>query len=88
MFWNLLLFALIGFLVGTAARWLVPGRQPLGILVTMALGIVGSLLGGLLSWVFWPAVDGQFRLAGVLMSFLGTLTVLWPYSLLAGRIRG
>ena len=71
MLWNLLNLVLIGFLVGAAARWLLPGRQALGILPTMALGIVGSLVGGVVFGLFWPAADGQFHAAGFLLSVLG-----------------
>jgi uncharacterized membrane protein YeaQ/YmgE (transglycosylase-associated protein family) len=87
MLWNLLLFALIGCIAGAVARWLVPGRYPMGILATVALGMAGSLLGGLLSWVFWPAAEGQLHLAGVLMSILGALAALWAYSADARRGR-
>ena len=40
-------------IVGAIARLLMPGRQPMGILVTMLLGIVGALLGGGISWLIW-----------------------------------
>jgi len=39
----------IGLVAGLLARLLVPGRQPMGLLFTMILGMVGSLLGGFLS---------------------------------------
>jgi uncharacterized membrane protein YeaQ/YmgE (transglycosylase-associated protein family) len=87
MWWNLLLLALIGFIAGALARWLIPGRYPRGVLATAALGMAGSLLGGLLSWAFWPAAEGQLHLAGVLMSILGALAALWAYSADARRGR-
>jgi uncharacterized membrane protein YeaQ/YmgE (transglycosylase-associated protein family) len=76
MMWNLLVFALIGLVAGGAARLFYPGREPLRILGTMALGMAGSLLGGLLSWVYWPAVEGSFTTGNLLMSVLGALLVL------------
>ena len=73
---NLVVFAVIGVLAGAAARVFYPGRQPTRVLATVALGMAGSLLGGLLSWAFWPAVDGQFSSAALLMSALGAVVVI------------
>jgi uncharacterized membrane protein YeaQ/YmgE (transglycosylase-associated protein family) len=74
--WNLLVFALIGLLTGTAARMLYPGRQPLRILSTMALGMVGALIGGMISYIYWPAVDDQFHSGNLLGSLLGAMIVI------------
>ena len=87
MLWDLLVFALIGLLAGAVARWLVPGRQPMGILTTMALGMVGSLVGGLISRVFWPAADDQIHFAGLLMSIVGAVIVLGLYVVYTRRSR-
>jgi len=74
--WNFLVFALIGLLTGTAARMLYPGRQPLRILGTLALGMAGSLAGGMISWIYWPAVDDQFHSGNLLLSVLGAMIVI------------
>lgn len=42
-------FIVFGLLVGAVARLLVPGRQRLGILVTLGLGLVGSVVGGVVA---------------------------------------
>ena len=73
---NRVVFAVIGLLAGAAARVFYPGRQPTRILGTVVLGMAGSLLGGLLSWAFWPAVEGQFSSAALLMSGLGAVVVI------------
>jgi uncharacterized membrane protein YeaQ/YmgE (transglycosylase-associated protein family) len=80
MLWNLLVFALIGLLAGTAARMLYPGRQPMQIVGTLVLGMVGALVGGMLSWIRWPAVDGQFHSGNLLMSILGAMLVIVPWA--------
>ena len=87
MLWNLLVFALIGFLAGVVARWLIPGRQSMGILATTALGIVGSLVGGLISGFFWPAADNQIHSAGLLMSVVGAVVALGLYVVYTRRSR-
>lgn len=74
--WNLLVFAVIGLLAGTAARLFYPGRQPMRIVGTLVLGILGALVGGMISWSTWPMVDGQFETGNLLVSLLGALTVI------------
>ena len=48
---TILSWAVFGLVIGVIARFLYPGRQPMSILATMALGIVGSLLGGFFSYL-------------------------------------
>lgn len=76
---SLSVFALIGLFTGGTARLFYPGRQPLRILATMAIGMGGSLLGGLLSWALWPVVEGQYSSGALLTSILGAVLalVLW-----------
>ena len=71
----------IGLVAGLLARAFVPGRQPMGLLVTMILGIVGSLLGGFLSTVLFgqdPANPG-FHPAGFIMSTIGAVIALMVF---------
>ena len=37
---------IVGLIAGALARLLVPGRQPMGIFMTMVLGLIGSFVGG------------------------------------------
>lgn len=73
---NLLVFAVIGLLVGAAARLLYPGRRPLRVLGTMLIGMGGALGGGIFSWTYWPFVDGQFQSGNLIVSFLGAMIAL------------
>lgn len=67
----------IGLLVGLLARFLVPGRDPMGCLATSLLGIVGSIVGGFLSRLFFRPVpsEGYVR-PGFLVSLVGAILVL------------
>ena len=78
--WKLVVFTLIGLSVGGAARLFYPGRQLMRIIGTLALGMAGSLLGGLVSWTIWPAVESDIHTGALFMSFLGAALalVLWP----------
>lgn len=80
----LLGFLLFGLIVGLLARFIMPGRQPMGILGTMLLGVVGSFLGGLLGNLLFGG--GQWdhpSSAGWIGSILGSLLLL----ALLGRTR-
>ncbi|HZP26132.1 MAG TPA: GlsB/YeaQ/YmgE family stress response membrane protein, partial [Dehalococcoidia bacterium] len=46
---SILAWIVVGFIGGTIARWLMPGRDPGGIIVTILLGIAGALVGGFLA---------------------------------------
>jgi uncharacterized membrane protein YeaQ/YmgE (transglycosylase-associated protein family) len=71
--WGILTWMVFGLIAGAIARFLVPGRQAIGLLGTMVLGIIGSLLGGGLTWL---VTRNPLEPAGMLMSILGAVIVL------------
>lgn len=76
--WNLLVMAVLGLFAGAVARFLVPGRQSMGLLATMILGIVGSFVGGFLGNLIF---GGEFVLSasGIIGSIIGAIVVLLIY---------
>lgn len=71
-------WAAFGLVIGLIARLLYPGRQPMGFIATMILGIVGSLLGGFMSFLFgFRPEEGAFSGGGWIMSIVGALIVVW-----------
>jgi uncharacterized membrane protein YeaQ/YmgE (transglycosylase-associated protein family) len=70
---------IVGFIVGVLARFFYPGAVPLGFWLTVALGIGGSIVGGLISSLIWKSPDGKFHPAGWIMSLIGALLLLWLY---------
>ena len=74
---------IFGLIVGAVAKLLMPGRDPGGIIVTMALGIAGALLGGFLGRALgWYSEQDA---AGFLMSLVGAVLLLWIYRMMVGR---
>ena len=69
----------VGFVVGLLARFFYPGAVNLGFWMTTALGIAGSVVGGLLSSMIWKTPDGKFHPGGLLISLIGALILLWGY---------
>jgi uncharacterized membrane protein YeaQ/YmgE (transglycosylase-associated protein family) len=76
---------IIGLVAGALARLIMPGRDPMGLLATVILGIVGSILGGLVSTAIWGFNERGFQPAGLLLSLLGALVVLWIYRMIKSR---
>ena len=69
---------IVGFIVGLIGRALVPGADQMGFIATTAVGIVGSVIGGLIGNVISkPAPDAKFHPAGFLMSIVGAIILLF-----------
>lgn len=74
-------WAIFGLIIGAVARLVMPGKQTMSWLMTMVLGVVGSFVGGGISYlVFGPGEAGRMQPAGWIMSFVGALIVLAIYS--------
>jgi uncharacterized membrane protein YeaQ/YmgE (transglycosylase-associated protein family) len=69
----------VGFIVGVLARWIYPGGIAMGFWLTVALGVGGSLIGGIIGSLIWKTPDGKFHPAGWFLSLIGALLVLWVY---------
>ena len=90
--YQVIAWVVFGFIVGIVARLLYPGRQPIGMIATVVLGIVGSLVGGFLSWALGlglsPSEAGPLHGAGWIMSIIGALIVVWSALTFSSRGRG
>ena len=62
---SILGYILVGLIVGLLARLLVPGRDPVGLLGTLVLGVVGAVLGGWLAGAFFKETAGVDWLASI-----------------------
>ena len=75
----------IGLLVGIVAKFLMPGRDGGGIIVTALLGIVGALVATFLGQAMGIYSAGQS--AGFIGAVVGAIVVLFIYNLVRGRRR-
>jgi len=80
---HFLWMCLIGLVAGALAKLIMPGKDPGGIIITMLLGIAGSLLAGFLGRAMGWYEAGQG--AGLIMSVFGAILLLALYRLLKGR---
>lgn len=75
--------ALVGLVIGAVAKFVMPGKDPGGILITMLLGVAGSLLAG---WI--GSAVGLYQpgaSAGFIMSVLGAVVLLAIYRAIKGK---
>ncbi len=70
---------IIGLIAGALAKLIMPGKDPGGIIITMLLGIVGSLVAGFLGRSLGLYQEGQG--AGLIMSVAGAILLLAVYRL-------
>ena len=73
-----LYWILLGLVAGTLAKFLVPGRDPSGCVVTIVLGIVGAFLGGFIGTrIGWGTVTtGSFDFRSIGLATLGAILLL------------
>ncbi|HZA85895.1 MAG TPA: GlsB/YeaQ/YmgE family stress response membrane protein, partial [Acidimicrobiales bacterium] len=72
----------IGAIAGYVARLLVPGPDPMGVVRTILLGIVGSFIGGFLGYVLFDKDigEGALQASGVIGSIIGAVVALLIYN--------
>ena len=74
---------IFGLIVGIVAKFLMPGRDPGGFVITAVLGIIGALLGGYLGRAMGWYREGEP--AGFIVAVIGSIIILVLYRLLIGR---
>ena len=80
---SLIAWLVIGLIAGFLARLLVPGRDPMGFVATLALGLIGSFLGGFLAAAVFGHEDG----VGLFGATVGAVIVLLLWNALVVRQR-
>jgi uncharacterized membrane protein YeaQ/YmgE (transglycosylase-associated protein family) len=74
---------IFGLVVGIVAKFLMPGRDPGGFVITAIIGIVGALLGGYLGRAIgWYREDDP---VGFVVAVIGSIILLALYRLMVGR---
>jgi len=80
---------IVGLIAGAIARLVVPGRDPMGLLRTMTLGVIGSFVGGFLeNAVFFHTLSlWALHPTGIIGSIIGSIIVLLISRIFGGRKR-
>jgi uncharacterized membrane protein YeaQ/YmgE (transglycosylase-associated protein family) len=72
---SILLYILVGAVIGVLARFLVPGDDPLGLIGTIVLGIIGAVIGGWLAGEVFQDTEGVDWIASIAVAVLLVLAV-------------
>jgi uncharacterized membrane protein YeaQ/YmgE (transglycosylase-associated protein family) len=77
---------IFGLIVGAVARLLIPGRDPMGWIATIVLGVVGSLMGGFIGYALLGGTS-PYAPAGWILSIVGAVVTLLGYYFITGAKR-
>ena len=69
----------LGLIVGILAKWLMPGPDGGGFIMTVILGIIGAMVGGFISSFFGLGTVDGFNLGSMVIAVLGAMLVLFIY---------
>ncbi|ROI06131.1 GlsB/YeaQ/YmgE family stress response membrane protein [Kaistella haifensis] len=82
---GILTWIIFGLIAGAIAKFIMPGNQGMGWLMTIILGIVGAFVGGWIgSMLGWGTVN-EFDIKSMLLAVVGALVVLWIYGMVTKR---
>jgi uncharacterized membrane protein YeaQ/YmgE (transglycosylase-associated protein family) len=82
---GILYMILLGLVIGALAKWIFPGPGPGGILLTIVIGIAGSVLGGFIGSALGVGSVTGFNIPSLVLGVVGALILLWGHRQLAGR---
>ena len=81
---GILSWIVLGLIVGALAKWIMPGPDPGGIVITILLGIAGAIVGGFLGSLMGLGTTSGFNLGTLLIATGGALLLLWGHRRLRG----
>ncbi len=79
---GVLAWILFGLIAGVLAKWIMPGKDPGGIIVTILIGIGGAFVGGWLGSMVGMGSMGDFSLGSFITAIIGALVLLGAYRMI------
>jgi uncharacterized membrane protein YeaQ/YmgE (transglycosylase-associated protein family) len=80
-----LIWIILGLVAGIIAKFIMPGRDPGGFIVTIIIGIVGALVGGFISVQLGYGDVTGFDIKSIIIAVLGALLLLFLYRMVKSR---
>lgn len=78
-------FLVAGLIIGALARLIKPGKQNLGILATLGLGLVGSLIGGIIASFFGTGSIWELNVLGFVLAVVAAVVLVGGAEALTGK---
>jgi uncharacterized membrane protein YeaQ/YmgE (transglycosylase-associated protein family) len=85
---GLVSWIVLGLVVGALAKWIMPGKDPGGVFITILLGIGGAFVGGIIGSLLGLGGITGFNLWSLVLALGGALLLLWGYRKMGGRKAG
>lgn len=82
---GLLTWIILGAIAGVIAKWIMPGEDPGGFIVTILLGIAGALIGGFIASAMGLGGVEGLTIGSIIIAILGAILLLFLYRLVAGK---
>lgn len=82
---GILSWIVLGLIVGLLAKWIMPGPDPGGLLITILIGIAGAFVGGFIATFLGLGTVTGFNLGSVAIATGGALLLLWGHRKLRTR---
>ncbi|MBW2366357.1 MAG: GlsB/YeaQ/YmgE family stress response membrane protein [Deltaproteobacteria bacterium] len=76
---GILSWIIMGLIVGAVAKWIMPGKDPGGIFITMCLGIAGAFVGGFIGSLIGLGGVSGFSIGNFVLAIGGALLILFVY---------
>ena len=78
-------FLVAGLIIGALARLIKPGKQNLGILATLGLGLVGSLIGGTIAWLIGTGTIWELNILGFVLAVVASVVLVGTAEAVTGK---
>lgn len=82
---SIIAWIVLGLIAGAIAKFLMPGRDPGGIFITIIIGIVGAVIGGFIGQALGVGDVTGFNLPSLIIAVLGSIVLLIVYRMVRGR---
>ena len=82
---NILVWIIFGLIAGAIAKFVMPGKDPGGIIITILIGIVGAVIGGFISSAMGFGDVSGFNFPSLIIAVLGSIILLIIYRMVASR---
>jgi len=82
---GILSWIIFGLIAGAVAKWIMPGKDPGGFIVTVAIGIVGAFIGGYIGTMLGLGTVSGFDPRSFFIAVLGAIVLLAGYRMVKGK---
>ncbi|AQQ69208.1 MULTISPECIES: GlsB/YeaQ/YmgE family stress response membrane protein [Microbulbifer] len=82
---GILSWIILGLIAGALAKWIMPGPDPGGWIVTMVIGIVGAFIGGWVGSFVGLGTTGGLSLGSIITAVVGAVILLFIYRMVKSR---